>query len=109
MRHCSRSLLQGASAPVTATTCLTGRSLPAACTAAAAAGIADAMATRSAADVTPSHSIRGYASPLHGMVYNERPHDWLLNDPLDKDAVQYVRIPSLWDMTACLAFEPTSV
>lgn len=55
------------------------------------------MATRTAADVTPSHSIRGYASPLHGIVYNERPHEWLLNDPLDKDAVQYVRHTLLLD------------
>ena len=88
MRHCSRSLLQR-----TAAICLNGRSLPATCTVAAAAGMADAMATRGAADVTPPHSIRGYASPLHSMVYNERPHEWLLIDPLDKDAVQYVRSP----------------
>ena len=99
LRHCSRSLLQSTSASTTATA-LIGRSMPAACAVAAAAGGADGrMATGDApAGAQPPHSARGYASPLHGMVYNERPHEWLLNDPLDKDAVQYVRQFLLLDM-----------
>ena len=92
MRQCSRSLLQRASAPLTRATCLSGRNPPAACAVVTAAGGAgDRVATGNAAGAQPPHSARSYASPLHGMVYNERLHEWLLNDPLDKDAVQYVR------------------
>jgi hypothetical protein len=85
---------------VTVATCLTGRSLPAPC-AVAAAGDANRAAAASAADALPIHSARGYASPLHGMVYNERPHEWLLDDPLDKDAVQYVRSSAVDSNSEC--------
>jgi hypothetical protein len=54
----------------------------------------------SAGGAMPPHYTHCYASPLHGMAYNERPHEWLLNDPDDKDAVQYVRhhVPGFGDL-----------
>ena len=92
LRHCGRSLLQSTSASTTVAIAVISRSMPAACSVVAAAGGADdRMATGNAAGAQPPHSARSYASPLHGMVYNERPHEWLLNDPLDKNVVQYVR------------------
>ena len=99
LRH-SRSLPCAPALGITAAaTHLLGRGLPTACTA-AADGLSVTAAGPSGANGQPSCCARGYASPLHGMAYNERPHEWLLNDPDDKDAVEHVRCILLLEVVA---------
>jgi hypothetical protein len=68
-----------------------GRNVPPAY-AATTAPDAVTVGTPTAVGAKPPCCARGYASPLRGMTYNERPHEWLLSDPDDKDAVEHVRV-----------------
>lgn len=67
-------------------------SLSAVCAASAAVSDAGSASGLSGGGVPPSGGARGFASPVHGVVYKERPHDWLFKGVDDKHKINVVGI-----------------